>query len=143
VFSRFVLPAKAEGSWARYFETWRAVTAPERSGWFELAAPWNTRAASTLDRSTFSAWGPELERLVGAGRTLILCGVATDCCVVATALAAVDDGVSVRVVADACRGATAEAHRRALDLMLGFAPQIEVTDVDDERRRAGARAGVR
>ena len=78
----------------------------------------------------------------------MLCGVATDCCVISTALRAADDGMFVRIVADACRGATAEAHERALALAEGFAPQITLTTVDGELRRIGeaaanaARAGA-
>ena len=123
VFSRFVLPAEATGSWGPYYDMWQAVTAPERADWFELADPWRSEGVHTLDRPTFSKWGPELSRQVGPDRTLVLCGVATDCCVIATALAAVDDGIFVRVVADACRGATGEAHRRAVELMAGFGPR--------------------
>ncbi len=41
----------------------------------------------------------------------------------------------VRIIADASRGATAEAHERALALPEGFAPQITLTTVDDELRR--------
>ncbi len=40
---------------------------------------------------------------------MVLCGVSTDCCVLMTALAAVDDGVAVRVVADACAAKTPDA----------------------------------
>jgi hypothetical protein len=43
----------------------------------------------------------------------------------------------VRIVADASRGATAEAHERALALAEGFAPQITLTTVDGELRRMG------
>jgi hypothetical protein len=43
-------------------------------------------------------------------------------------------------VADASRGATAEAHERALALAEGFAPQITLTTVDDELRRIGEAA---
>jgi hypothetical protein len=45
----------------------------------------------------------------------------------------------VRVVGDACRGATTEAHDRGLAIMDGFAPQIVVTTVERELERA---AGV-
>jgi nicotinamidase-related amidase len=55
--------------------------------------------------------------------------VATDCCVLSTALAAADAGVRVRVVADGCAGSTDVNHQRALDAMAGWAPPlIEITD---------------
>lgn len=136
-FTRFLVPEHPEGSWVPYYETWSEVTRSERRDWARLAEPYASRRPVTIETSTFSKWGPELERLVRPSGTLLLCGVATDCCVIATALAAADAGAFVRVVGDACRGATAEAHERALAIMSGFAPQIEVTSVVDEVRRLG------
>jgi len=130
IFTRFVLPDRIEGSWKPYYETWAEVTRPERAEWFDLAEPWRSRA--TLDESRFSKWGTRLEALAGPDRTLVLCGVATDCCVVATAIAAADEGMYVRVVADACRGIDGSAHARAIDLMAGFTPHIGITTVAAE-----------
>jgi nicotinamidase-related amidase len=57
--------------------------------------------------------------------------VATECCVIATALAAVDAGRAVAVVTDACAGATVEDHTRALELLALMSPMVElVTSVD-------------
>lgn len=56
----------------------------------------------------------------------MLAGVATDCCVLATALPAADAGASVTVVGDACAGSDDTAHRRALEAMAVFDPQIRV-----------------
>lgn len=137
-FTRFVLPSKPRGSWATYYQTWAEVTQPEAAPLFELAHPWAALAHSTVDMPTFSKWGPQLKRAVGAGAEMVLCGVATDCCLLATALAASDDGVHVRVVSDAAAGATPEAHRHALAVLQGFGPQILITTVAEElRRRSG------
>jgi nicotinamidase-related amidase len=74
----------------------------------------------------------------------VLCGVATDCCVIATALAASDAGTFVRVVGDACAGSSDAAHERALAIMAGFAPQVTVTSVEEELAlRADAAGGAR
>jgi nicotinamidase-related amidase len=141
VFTRFQIPERRDGSWKPYYETWSEVTLPEHRHWFDLAEPWHSRGVKTLERPTFSKWGPRLEALVGPGKELVLCGVATDCCVIATALPAADAGMFVRVVSDACRGITAEAQERALGILAGFAPQIELTTVEEELARA-ARAGA-
>ncbi len=143
VFTRYVVPARPEGSWVPYLELWHEVTTPERHGWFDLVEPWVSRRPATLDRERFSKWGPELRERAGESRTLVLCGVATDCCVIDTALPAADEGMFVRIVADACRGANPEAHERALAIASGFAPQIVVTTVDEELRRAGASGAAR
>jgi nicotinamidase-related amidase len=135
VYTRFMVPERPAGSWVPYYETFPEVARPEHRGWLELAEPYSGWATTTLDRETFGKWGERLEEAAGPARTIVLCGVATDCCVVSTALAAADDGALVRVVGDACRGATAEAHDRALALMDGFAPQISVTSVEEELER--------
>jgi nicotinamidase-related amidase len=54
-------------------------------------------------------------------------GVATDCCVLSTVLAAADAGVPVRVVGDACAGSTDDDHRKALELMALYAPLVALT----------------
>lgn len=131
VFTRFVPPTRVDGSWRPYYEMWPEVLDPDRAAWFELAEPWRDRGGSTLDKPTFSKWGAELETLIGADGTLVVCGVATDCCVIATAIAAADAGAYVRVAADACRGVDLGAHERALDVMAGFAPHIEISSVDE------------
>ena len=135
VFTRFLLPERPDGSWVPYYERWGEVTLPEHRDWYELAEPWASRRPDTLDRSTFSKWGDELDRLIGPSKTLVLAGVATDCCVISTALPAADAGMFVRVVGDACRGSGDEAHARALAIMGGYAPQIEITTVDAELSR--------
>jgi len=139
-FTRFVIPESWDGSWVPYYRDWHAVTEPDAKPLMDLAEPWFSRHPRTLDRPTFSKWGTELRDAAGESMTLVLCGVATDCCVISTALPAADAGIFVRVVGDACAGATDEAHRSALTVMRGVAPQIEVTTVAEEVRRARAGA---
>ena len=64
-----------------------------------------------------------------AGGRLMLAGVSTDCCVLSTALAAADDGVSVQVVADACAGLNDESHAKALDILRLYGPLVEVVSL--------------
>lgn len=134
LFTRFLVPAAPRGSWAAYYRRWSFASEPAAAPLLELSRPWAAARPPTLDRTTFSKWGPEL----AAARSLVLCGAATDCCVIATALAAADAGAFVRVVADACVGASPEAHARALALMAAFSPQVEVSCVALELDRGGA-----
>jgi len=139
IFTRFVIPEVPQGSWVGYYRAWPQVLAPEAAGLADLAQPWAGQGVDTLDKTTFSKWGPELESMLGPSRELTVCGVSTDCCVIATVLAAVDGGAQVRVVADACAGITPEAHEAALNLMGGFAPQVTFGSVEEELGRlAGA-----
>ena len=78
--------------------------------------------------STFGKWGPELQAAIKGSQKIALCGVATDTCVLQTALAAADQGITVRLAADACSGSTPENHMLALDTMALFTPLITITD---------------
>jgi nicotinamidase-related amidase len=129
VFTRFLVPEQPQGSWQAYYRMWPQVTGPAAAPLAELVPPWTGRP--TLDAPTFSKWGPPLADRLG-DHALVLCGVSSDCCVLATAVAAADAGASVRVVADACAGLDAAAHERALALLAGFAPQIEISSVAAE-----------
>jgi nicotinamidase-related amidase len=133
VFTRFVIPEEPQGSWVGYYRAWPQVLAPEAAHLADLAQPWRGRA--TLDSTTFSKWGPELAALLGPAAGLTVCGVSTDCCV----LAAVDAGAQVQVIADACAGITADAHQAALSLLAGFAPQVTIGSVREELARLAGR----
>jgi nicotinamidase-related amidase len=137
VFTRFVVPETSRGSWVTYYQRWPEVVGPDKRALAELVGPWAGRGVPTLDKSTFSAWGPELASRVGEDGELVLCGVTTNCCVLATALAAVDAGVAVRVAADACAGDDDAAHEHALALMAGFAPQLVISSVGAELAARG------
>jgi nicotinamidase-related amidase len=139
VFTRFVAPSEPEGAWADYYDMWEFVRRPEAVPLLDLVEPW-TNAAPTLDTTTFSKFGPELVTLAGQSRALIVCGVTTDCCVLSTVLDAVDAGMHVRVVKDACAGVDGAAHERAIAIMAGFRPHVEVTTVARELETRDVRA---
>jgi nicotinamidase-related amidase len=128
VFTRFVAPAVPYGAWRRYYEEWPFALQPPDAPIYELAGPFAAMAGPTVDETTFSKWGPELAARAGGG-ALVLAGVSTDCCVLSTALAAADAGVTVRVVADACAGVDDESHAKALDVMSLYGPIVEVVTV--------------
>jgi len=129
-FTRFVPPRAIEGSWADYYRRWDFAAAPASAELWQLVPPW--RGAERVDTHRFSKWGAELRALTGPLSTVVLCGVSTDCCVLMTALAAVDDGAFVRVVADACGAKTPEVHEAALSLLRTRAPQLTITSTAEE-----------
>jgi len=135
VFTRFVPPAVIKGSWEAYYGKWQFAMAPDAAALWTLVAPWQDRPS--LDSHRFSKWGPELHRLARRADSIVLCGVSTECCVLGTALAAVDDGVFVRIVADACGAKTPEIHEGALSVLDGRAPQLVISDTIAERSRLG------
>jgi nicotinamidase-related amidase len=132
VFTRFVAPEEPTGSWIPYYEQWPFALQPPDSYAYQLVDEFG--GAPTLDKTTFGKWGPELAEAVGPGGHLVIAGVTTDCCVISTALAAVDAGIHVQVVEDACAGVDEESHRHAIALMRLYAPMLEIVTVDQLRQ---------
>jgi nicotinamidase-related amidase len=130
-FTRFLAPAQPTGAWRAYYDRWPFARRPPDAPLWRLTDEFAPLAHDVLDASTFGKWTPALASRVAPTGRLVLAGVSTDCCVLSTALAAADAGVHVRVVADACAGASEDDHRRALDAMALYAPLIELTTVDE------------
>jgi nicotinamidase-related amidase len=129
-FTRFVPPETPFGSWQAYYDKWSFALRPEAGWLWALDPPWTGRR--TLDTHTFSKWLPEMRERCARDGAVALCGVSTDCCVLMTALAAVDEGVHVRVIEDACAAKTAEHHVRALAIMATRAPQLRIVTAAEE-----------
>lgn len=128
VFTRFVAPQVPAGAWVDYYAQWPFALQPPDAAAYRLVDAVDHGGHLVVDAPTFGKW--DVLRPVTGDEPLVLAGVATDCCVIATALAAADAGVPVRVVAQACAGADDVSHQRALDLMASFGPLIELVDVD-------------
>lgn len=128
VFTRFVRDPAEHGQWSAYYDKWPSFrVAPDDPLWaLTLTAP---DGAPIIDEPTFSKWSQQLRQVVG-NAPLHICGVATECCVLATALAAADDGREVVVIADGCAGATRELHEQALTIMDTMTPLLSVTTSD-------------
>lgn len=128
ILTRWVPGTGRKGSWAPYFERWPFADRPSTDPAFDLVGPaagWSSRG--TVDVATFGKWGGTLTRVIGETPTIVLAGVATDCCVISTALPAADAGATVVVAADACAGSDESNHAAALQVMGLYAPQIIVT----------------
>lgn len=124
VLTRWLPATDPAGSWRAYFDRWPFANKPAEDPMFDLVAQLTElRSSARVDAPTFGKW-PALESVTGTVPELVLTGVATDCCVLSTALAAADAGATVRVVGAACAGSTTENHRRALDVMALYGPQI-------------------
>ena len=125
VHTRFVAPAEPVGAWVDYYRDWPFALVPADDPLYDLTL--EAGADPVVTATSFGKWGPELAGLVDG--EIVLTGVSTDCCVLSTALAAADAGIAVRVVADACAGASPADHRRALDAMALYTPLITITTV--------------
>lgn len=125
--TRWLPGTDRRGSWRAYFDRWTFADVPDTDPLFELVPQArDLTRRPTLDVSTFGKYSPALTAVTGEHPSLVLTGVATDCCVISTALAAADAGATVTVVSDACAGSSEDNHAAALQVMGLYAPQIEV-----------------
>ncbi len=130
LLTRFVAPAEPTGAWAEYYRDWPFALVPEGDPLYELVPPFGALDAPVETRTTFGKWDAGLDAAIGGAGEIVLAGVSTDCCVLSTALAAADAGIRVRVVADACAGASDADHERALAALALYAPLVTLTTVD-------------
>jgi nicotinamidase-related amidase len=128
-FTRFIAPAEPQGAWRDYYDQWPFALQPPSDRIYELADEFAADPGPTLDATTFGKWGAELAARTGPGGHLVLAGVSTDCCVLSTALAAADAGVTVTVAADACAGMNDRSHAQALDILRLYGPLVRVASV--------------
>lgn len=137
VSTRFVPDPEEAGSWKSYYDRWASMRQPPASGLWELTRP--VQGAPVVSLPTFSKWGDDLVREIGRESPVLLCGVATDCCVLATALGAVDSGRPTTIVKDACAGVSRRHHDEALSLLGSLDPMVGLADTSEVllRERGG------
>ena len=131
VFTRFVAPGEPSGAWVPYYEEFPWALQPADSRLYELTDDVAAYAGRTVSATTFGKWNADLRAVVGEQPSLVVAGVATDCCVVSTVLAAADAGVSIRIATDACAGSTDDNHQKALDVMALYGPLVTLATTDE------------
>ncbi len=91
------------------------------SKWSALAPPLNSlKNLKTFEKETYSAFeNPRFCRFLKAQKIkrIVLAGVQTDRCVLASALSGFDRGFEIMVAADVCSSRSKFRHRMALNLM--------------------------
>ncbi len=126
IITRFVADPTLGGSWGPYYDDWPFAVVADDDPLYAVVPGLAGAAGHTVTEPTFGKWGGWLRSILGTHPRMTLAGVSTDCCVLATALPAADTGATIRIAADACAGSTPENHRKALELMGLFAPQITI-----------------
>ena len=138
-FTRFMTaatPEDATGSWRRYYRHWHAVTQGEAGaevlGLHPDLAPY-AAADRVFDKPTHDAFhSPDFAHHIAAEApsALVLSGVETDVCVLATALSAVDLGHRTVIATDAVASSVPESHDACLaHVYPRYDQQIELAKV--------------
>ncbi len=134
-FTRFV--NRPDSGYVRWMGWSRFMAPPE----IDIIDPLRPLARDVFDKCGYSAFTPEFCRFISERETqkLVLCGVATDGCVLKTAIDAFERGIEPVVVVDACAShAGPEIHEAGLTLLRRFVggrqlrTTAEVLGLDDK-----------
>jgi len=126
LFTRFMTPptaSDAEGQWRDYYQHWQSVTqSVAGKEMMDLHAQLQPLAhpSRIFDKPTYDVFkNPSFVNTVQASsaRNLIMFGIETDVCVMASVLSAVDLGYCVVVVTDATASSDVQSHQACLDLV--------------------------
>jgi len=129
--TRFVPHADPHGSWRDYYAAYPFALDTASHELWDLVPEVLRHDPVVVDAPTMGKWTDEARAALGDPDTLVLCGVATECCVLATAVTASDAGARVRLVADACAGGTPADHDATLHVLGAFAPQVQVVSLEE------------
>ena len=137
-FTRFITarePGEAAGRWQHYYRHWRSVTRAEigeaamdlHADLLPFARPGLVFDKLGHDAFNSTAFARFIEDT--APSALVLSGIETDVCVLATALSAVDRGIRVVIATDAVASSDMASHQACLDLVYPrLDQQIELSE---------------
>lgn len=113
VFSKFINTATSP--WVRLMG-WQNLTQPKET---DLYPELRTGYGEVYEKTTYSAWSDEIaQKCIAAGvQTVVLVGIDTDQCVLATAIGIFDAGLRPLIVSDCC-ATSAEATFHDAGLLL-------------------------
>ena len=143
VKTAYLPPKKIKGPWKEYFEMHSGVPKYPSDNVYKISKNYiyNSETADndtgntvTITSSTFGKWDgvKKYYKLIGERipRNVFVCGVSTDCCVLSTVLAAIDESKRVYVIENACAAGTRKEHRRGMEVLRNFYPNVKVIHSD-------------
>lgn len=114
VFTEYLAPENPVGTWATYNEV-------NADAWLneivDALKPY-TETYPLYSKSTYSSFGnPDFKSLMARAGRIVITGVMSECCVLATAIDAIDTGTPVVYLTDACSGSSEEYENMATAMM--------------------------
>lgn len=100
----------------------------------DIADELNEFVGAVIDKHYYTALTPELTRLIEENdwRTLVLCGIATEGCVLKTALDIFEMGLTPIVITDACASDLGEnSHQAGLHVLKNLIGDQQIMSLDD------------
>jgi nicotinamidase-related amidase len=131
LLTRFVAGEDHKGAWVPYYKEFPFANVRGADPKYAIVDELQDliRGDNVVTRTTFNKWGDEHHGVcarTGKYPHLVLAGVATDCCVLSTAIAAAESGAFVTVALDACAGSSSENQLAAKNILKGYAPLIHI-----------------
>jgi nicotinamidase-related amidase len=132
IFSRYLLDPGGSGTWQTFYRQWQHLDANNLN--WELVDGLREPGSLEILKGTYSCFGSRtfceaMDHLRPS--RLVICGVETDCCVLATVLDAVDRGIHVTVVEDAVASPHHTAHAGAIALFQRLSVQVRCSSTSE------------
>ena len=109
VFTEYLAPENPVGTWVTYNEVNAEVNADAWLNEIVDALKPYTETYPLYSKSTYSSFGnPDFKSLMARAGRIVITGVMSERCVLATAIDAIDTGTPVVYLTDACSGSTEE-----------------------------------
>ena len=134
ISTRYIPPNPISGEWIEYFNQFPKIPKNDKSPCYDLAEDVPNNFVISVPK--FGKWPSIMKSQVSNGclqmpTEIYITGVSTDCCVLSTALAAVDSGIKVYIVTDACASSSDANQNNALNVLKGYAPNIELITTNE------------
>lgn len=118
VFIEYLAPENPVGTWVTYNEVNAEVNGDAWLNEIVDALRPYTETYPLYSKSTYSSFGnPDFKSLMARAGRIVITGVMSECCVLATAIDAIDTGTPVVYLTDACSGSTQEYEDMATAMM--------------------------
>ena len=123
IFTRYLAAEHPEGVWKEYNEMNAAVNA---DAWLNEMMPeflpW-VKTHPVYTKSVYSSFAiPEVRDLAKHASRIVISGVVAECCVLSTALSAIDAGCKVIYLTDAVAGLNATSQKEAENILSYLSP---------------------
>lgn len=123
VFTEYLAPTNPVGTWVTYDEVNKDVN---EDAWLnEIVDPLKPYLDShpLYAKSTYSSFGnPDFKNLMARANRIVIAGVMSECCVLATVIDAIDTGTPLIYITDACSGSTEKYEQEVIDIVSFASP---------------------
>ena len=116
-----------DDAWFKYFKMYPNVpNDPDHEMYQHIE---NISCDLSWESSGFSKWNHS--STYTSPFNVFITGVSTECCVLSTALSAIDAGATVYIISDACAAGSKNDHNLGLNILSRFAPNVQIIKTND------------